>query len=131
MASIEAVARENGHVIEALGNAGVAVFPADDDYTALWQGLAGARPTLTFALGESQRRADVTCEAEWDHDHWAMMLHTPAGAATLQLRAAGWHNVKNALAASAQAVAAGCPLDAIRRGLEGFAPVKGLSLIHI
>jgi UDP-N-acetylmuramoyl-tripeptide--D-alanyl-D-alanine ligase len=126
MASIEAVARENGSVIEALGNAGVAVFPADDDYAALWQGLAGTRPTLTFAL---QGRADVTCEAEWDHDHWAVMLHTPAGAATLQLRAAGWHNVKNALAATACALAAGCPLDAIRRGLEGFAPVKGRSQV--
>ena len=133
MASIEAVARENGSVIEALGNAGVAVFPADDDYTALWHGLAGSRPTLTFALEEphraSPRRADVTCEAEWDHDHWAVMLHTPAGAATLQLRAAGWHNVKNALAATACALAAGCPLDAIRRGLEGFAPVKGRSQV--
>jgi len=129
MASIEAVARENGHVIEALGTSGVAVFPADDDYTALWRGLAGSRPTLTFALGDSPSRADVTCEAEWDHDHWAVMLHTPAGAATLQLRAAGWHNVKNALAATACALAAGCPLDAIRRGLEGFAPVKGRSQV--
>ncbi|HKX40047.1 MAG TPA: UDP-N-acetylmuramoyl-tripeptide--D-alanyl-D-alanine ligase [Burkholderiaceae bacterium] len=126
MASVEAVARENGSVIEALAPAGVAVFPADDEFAALWHGLAGTRPTLTFAL---QGRADVTCHAEWDHDHWAILLQTPAGSATLQLRAAGWHNVKNALAAAACALAAGCPLDAIRRGLDAFAPVKGRSQI--
>jgi UDP-N-acetylmuramoyl-tripeptide--D-alanyl-D-alanine ligase len=57
------------------------------------------------------------------------MLTTPAGSATLQLHVAGWHNVKNALAATACALAAGCPLDAIGRGLESFAPVKGRSQV--
>jgi len=126
MASVEAVARENGTVIEALGPSGVAVFPADDAYTAVWQSLAGSRPTLTFALAG---HADLTCHAEWDHDHWALMMHTPAGSATLQLRAAGWHNVKNALASAACALAAGVPLESIRRGLEAFQPVKGRSQV--
>jgi UDP-N-acetylmuramoyl-tripeptide--D-alanyl-D-alanine ligase len=126
MASVEAVARENGSVIEALGGSGVAVFPADDAFAALWHGMAGARPTLTFAL---QGQADVTCHAEWDRDHWAILVQTPAGSITLELHAAGWHNVKNALAAIACALAAGCPLDAIQRGLEAFAPVKGRSQI--
>ena len=34
MASVEAVARENGAVIDALGADGVAVFPADDAHRA-------------------------------------------------------------------------------------------------
>jgi UDP-N-acetylmuramyl pentapeptide synthase len=42
MAGVEAVAQENGAVIQALA-AGVAVFPADDAYTPLWRELAGAR----------------------------------------------------------------------------------------
>ncbi|MDH5540762.1 MAG: UDP-N-acetylmuramoylalanyl-D-glutamyl-2, 6-diaminopimelate--D-alanyl-D-alanine ligase, partial [Rhizobacter sp.] len=42
---------------------------------------------------------------------------------------AGLHNVKNALAAVACALAAGCPLSAIERGLEAFVPVKGRSEI--
>ncbi len=124
MAGVEAVARENGTVIEALGPAGTAVFPADDAHAALWHALAGRRPMLTFAL---QGAADVTGLAAWDADHWALMLQTPAGAATLQLRVAGEHNVRNALAATAGALAAGCPLEAIVRGLEAFAPVKGRS----
>ncbi len=126
MASVEAVARENGSVIEALGPTGVAVFPADDAHAPLWHALAGQRPTLTFAL---QGPADVNCHAEWNADHWALMLHTPAGTSTLRLNVAGWHNVKNALAAAACALAAGCPLEAIARGLENFAPVKGRSQV--
>jgi UDP-N-acetylmuramoyl-tripeptide--D-alanyl-D-alanine ligase len=124
MASVEAVARENGTVIEALGPTGTAVFPADDAHAPVWHGLAGSRPMLTFAL---RGAADVTGLAAWAVDHWSLMLQTPAGAATVQLHIAGEHNVRNALAATACALAAGCPLGAIVRGLEGFAPVKGRS----
>jgi UDP-N-acetylmuramoyl-tripeptide--D-alanyl-D-alanine ligase len=37
--------------------------------------------------------------------------------------------VKNALAAAACALAAGCPLEEVTRGLEAFAPVKGRSQV--
>jgi len=124
MTSVEAVARENGAAIEALGPAGTAVFPADDAYAPLWRQMAGTRPQLTFAL---QGDADVTADAMWLDDHWALTLHTPAGAVSLALRMAGAHNAKNALAAATCALAAGAPLDAIRRGLEAFEPVKGRS----
>ena len=50
MASVEAVARENGSVIQALGTGGTAVFPADDAYAPLWRALAGERQVLTFAI---------------------------------------------------------------------------------
>ena len=124
MAGVEAVALENGAVIEALGAAGVAVFPADDTYTPLWRRLAGARPQLTFALDSA---ADVRADATWHDDHWQLDLHTPQGRAAVALRTAGAHNAKNALAAAACALAAGAPLDAVRRGLEAFEPVKGRS----
>jgi UDP-N-acetylmuramoyl-tripeptide--D-alanyl-D-alanine ligase len=124
MASVEAVARENGAVISALGPAGVAVFPADDDFTSVWRELAGTRPQLTFAL---EGDADVTSDARWMGDHWAMTLRTPGGTCDLRLRIAGLHNVKNALAVTACALAAGAPLEAVVRGLEAFEPVKGRS----
>jgi UDP-N-acetylmuramoyl-tripeptide--D-alanyl-D-alanine ligase len=128
MASVEAVARENGAAITALGPAGTAVYPADDAHAPVWHDLAGARPQLTFAL---QGAADVTTDALWVSDefgdHWALVLHTPAGAASLSLRLPGRHNVRNALAAATCALAAGAPLDAIKRGLEAFQPVKGRS----
>ena len=124
MASVEAVARENGAAIEALGAAGTAVFPADDAHAAVWRTLVGARRTITFAL---DAHADVTTSAEWHGHHWILALHTPAGSAEATLRMPGLHNVRNALAATASALAAGAPLDAVVRGLSSFAAVRGRS----
>jgi UDP-N-acetylmuramoyl-tripeptide--D-alanyl-D-alanine ligase len=127
MATVEAAARENGAVIRALGPSGIAVFPADDEFTPLWRQLAGARSVWTFAL---QGNADVHADALWHGDHWALQLHTRAGEARATLRMAGEHNLKNALAATACALAAGVPLEAVVRGLAAFEPVKGRSRLH-
>jgi UDP-N-acetylmuramoyl-tripeptide--D-alanyl-D-alanine ligase len=127
MHSVDAVARENGSVIAALPADGVAVFPADDAYSALWRELAGTRRTLSFALAEAGTEADCVADAAWAGDHWAAHFRTPAGHIELTLAVAGRHNVKNALAACACALAAGCPLEAVQRGLSGFAAVKGRS----
>jgi UDP-N-acetylmuramoyl-tripeptide--D-alanyl-D-alanine ligase len=56
-----------------------------------------------------------------------LRVHTPAGAAEFALHAPGAHNLHNALAAVTAALAAGAPLDAIVRGIEGFRPVSGRS----
>ncbi|MGC3946743.1 MAG: Mur ligase family protein [Chryseolinea sp.] len=122
MATVEAVARENGAVLEALAPSGCAVFPADDACAPIWFEMAGARPHLTFALhGE----ADVTGEAQWQGTHWALELHTPAGTVPVVLQMAGEHNVRNALAAAASALGAGAPLSAIQQGLEAFRAGEG------
>jgi UDP-N-acetylmuramoyl-tripeptide--D-alanyl-D-alanine ligase len=54
-----------------------------------------------------------------------LRANTPAGAFEATLQVLGAHNARNALAATAAALAAGVPLDAIRRGLEAFSPVNG------
>ena len=124
MGTVEAVAMENGAVIDALGPAGVAVFPADDDYTSVWANAAGRRATFTFALSG---QADVTAAAHWDGTAWQAVAKTPLGSAAFKLHMAGLHNVKNALAAATCALAAGVPLDCIAAGLSAFEPVKGRS----
>lgn len=124
MATVEAVARENGSVFQSLDAAGTAVFPADDDYTPLWRELVGARKVLTFSLSGS---ADVTGRAQWEGGSWKVAAATPAGNTDFSLHIAGRHNVKNALAATACALAAGVPLAAISAGLSAFVPVKGRS----
>ncbi len=124
MATVEAVARENGAVIEALGGSGCAVFPAEDACAPIWLELAGPRPHLSFAL---RGEADVTGRAQWMGAHWALEIHTPAGTVPVALHMAGEHNLRNALAAAACALAAGAPLAAIARGLESFRAVKGRS----
>jgi UDP-N-acetylmuramoyl-tripeptide--D-alanyl-D-alanine ligase len=140
MAGVEAVARENAAVIEALPASGTAVFPAADAFAPLWRSLAGARRVLTFGLegeaGEAHDVADVRAHAEpfagdpagsADAPAWALVLHTPAGRAHTRLHAGGVHNVRNAAAAAAGALAAGLPLRAVEQGLEAFRPVPGRS----
>ncbi|MFN5348475.1 MAG: UDP-N-acetylmuramoyl-tripeptide--D-alanyl-D-alanine ligase [Polaromonas sp.] len=124
MGTVEAVAHENAAVIESLGPDGVAVFPADDDYSALWMNKAGNRSMLTFALAGD---ADVTADAHWMGAGWQVTAKTPRGPLAFTLAVAGRHNVKNALAATACALAAGVPLECISSGLSGFEPVKGRS----
>ena len=124
MATVQAVARENGAVMASLAVAGIAVFPADDDYSALWRALAGARQVVTFALSGS---AEVTASARWSGDCWQVEAQTPSGPIDFSLHIAGRHNVKNALAAVACALAAGVPTSFIAAGLSTFVPVKGRS----
>jgi len=126
MASVEAVALENGQVIQALAADGVAVFPSDDTYTPLWRKLAAQRRVLTFS--DTDPGADVTAvSAEWQGGAWELRFNSSAGEAGVRLRIAGRHNVRNALAATACALAAGVPLEAVARGLDAFEPVGGRS----
>ena len=103
MHSVQAVAEENGAVLSALAPSSVAVFPGDDTYTALWQGLAGARRCITFGL-------DDTCAVTCSHHATAFgsellvvvrLNGQQAHQFPVRLAAAGLHNVRNALAAIA------------------------------
>jgi UDP-N-acetylmuramoyl-tripeptide--D-alanyl-D-alanine ligase len=128
MATVDAVAQENGSVIAALPADGVAVFPAQAAYSPLWAGLAGARPVLRFDSDPANAAVDVRCtDATWSGTAWQVAAQTPAGPLQYRLHIAGRHNVTNSLAAVACACAAGVPLAAIAQGLAAFEPVKGRS----
>ncbi|WP_313167758.1 UDP-N-acetylmuramoyl-tripeptide--D-alanyl-D-alanine ligase [Massilia oculi] len=121
MHTVEAVARENGSVLQALPGDGVAVFPGDDTYTELWRGLAKCQ-VMTFGLSE-------TCDVRATHTAGdfgsELRVSAPGAQFRIKLAAAGEHNVRNALAAIACALGAGIDQAAIVRGLESFAPVGG------
>lgn len=127
MATVEAVARENGAVIRHLPADGIAVFPAGDAFTALWREEAGARRVVTFGLG-----GDADVGASYQVGPFGSTLQVTVKGSTLaaasfklELAAVGEHNVRNALAATACALGAGIPVEAVVRGLEAFAPVNG------
>ena len=124
MATVEAVARENAEVIRALPAHGVAVFPAFDAYTPLWRELAGKRQTLTFGFEAGDVQAH---DIAWTDGAWQFTLVASAQALPCRLNIAGRHNILNALAATACALAAGMKLADIVKGLESFEPVKGRS----
>jgi UDP-N-acetylmuramoyl-tripeptide--D-alanyl-D-alanine ligase len=130
MATVEAVARENGSVFAALGPTGVAVFPAGEAFTPLWKELAGVRPCMTFGEpgGAFAPASDIVLAGtEWQEGLWQASVQTPAGPVAYRLHIAGRHNVRNSLAAVTCALAAGVPLARIAEGLEAFEPVKGRS----
>ncbi|MDB5796156.1 MAG: murF, partial [Paucimonas sp.] len=109
----------------ALPPSGVAVFPADDTYTPLWRSLAkasGKRKMLSFGLTDE---ASVSCSWKPAGFGSEMTVRVKEHSFTVQLQAAGVHNVRNALAAIACALAIGVHRKAIVRGLESFAPVSG------
>jgi len=132
MGSVDAVARENGSVIAALPVDGAAVFPADDAYAPLWQGLAAGRHSWTFS---DVAEADVRLEdAVWDGGAWALRMRTPLGVVATRAAVAGRHNLRNALAATACSLAAGVSRQAVAQGLADFLPVKGRSravVLHV
>ncbi|PUE29952.1 UDP-N-acetylmuramoyl-tripeptide--D-alanyl-D-alanine ligase [Limnohabitans sp. Jir72] len=124
MGTVEAVARENGAVLQALADEGVAVYPADDLYTPIWTDLAALRTCRTFAL----QGADVSAtDLLWISGAWQFTLKTKEGIAPVRLHIAGRHNVKNALAGAACALTAGVELASVVQGLQVFQPVKGRS----
>ncbi len=130
MHTVQAVAQENGTVISALPATGTAVFPADDDYTDIWQSLVGQRAVSAFALEDTS--AGVHCvSAHWDAGAWQVHACAPGVDLHYHLAIAGRHNVKNSLAAIACALAAGVSTTAIVQGLEAFVPVKGRSRAQV
>lgn len=123
MHSVQAVAAENGAVIQSLPNDGTAVFPGDDEFTAMWLQLAGSRPVLRFGFDPGfQVHAD---HIHAEREHTQFVLNTQHGSVQVSLRAPGLHNLRNAMAAAACALAAGVELDAVRDGLQAFNPVAG------
>jgi UDP-N-acetylmuramoyl-tripeptide--D-alanyl-D-alanine ligase len=122
MAGVEATARENGATIAVLPPEGIAVFPADDACAGIWRSLAGTRRVLDFA-----RRgfAVVTAQYELDAQGSRIAIATPAGVIDTTLTVPGEHNVHNALAATAAALALDVPPAVIGAALTTFAPVRG------
>jgi UDP-N-acetylmuramoyl-tripeptide--D-alanyl-D-alanine ligase len=123
MGSLLGIAETKGAIYEALPDDGIAVINADDAFAPWFHALLGARRCFRFGI---ENDADVRASRVLaGADGSQFLLHTPAGQAEIALPLPGLHNVRNALAASALALASGAPLDAIVTGLREAQPVAG------
>jgi UDP-N-acetylmuramoyl-tripeptide--D-alanyl-D-alanine ligase len=120
--SVEAIARAKGEIFEGLKPGGTAVINADDDHAGLWRSLAGDRRVVEFGI---ERPAAVSARYRLRWLESEIVVKLPGGEARAVLKAPGVHNVRNALAASAAAVALRVPAPAIEQGLARFAGIKG------
>ena len=111
MRNVAEVAREHGAVFAALRPGGTAVVNADDEFADFWRGLLAGRRMRDFGL---DKPAQVSGRHRFTHFGSEIELH-----------ADGRHNVLNACAAAACALAAGADLGAVARGLAAFRPVGG------
>ena len=123
LGSVEGVAETKGALYQALPADGVAIINADDAFAAFFAGLVGTRRVLHFGLtqpAEVSARDIVPAEDASD-----FVLVTPLGETPLRLPLPGRHNVLNALAAAAVALALDVPLATIVAGLAGASGVAG------
>ncbi|MBI3937918.1 MAG: UDP-N-acetylmuramoyl-tripeptide--D-alanyl-D-alanine ligase [Betaproteobacteria bacterium] len=122
LGSLETAARAKGEIFEGLQPSGAAVINADDRFAPLWRRLAGDRRRVEFGL---EAPAQVSARYKLGDLQSEIVVNMPHGEARALLQAPGLHNVRNALAASAAAVALAAPAAAIARGLAHFRGVKG------
>ncbi|AZA08924.1 UDP-N-acetylmuramoyl-tripeptide--D-alanyl-D-alanine ligase [Corynebacterium pseudopelargi] len=102
------IAKAKGELVEALPADGVAVLNADDPLVAAMASRTKAK-VCTFGTADNAtvRASDIRLNAQAQP---AFHLHTPEGEAEIQLNVSGEHQVWNALAAIAAALAAGVEL---------------------
>ena len=122
LGSEEAIARAKGEIFEGLSSQGVAVINADDAHATLWQKLLNKNKCLRFCIEQS---ADISARYTLSAAASEMMITAPTGRVIVTLNAPGLHNVRNALAACAAAVALNVPLAVIQSGLSRYSGFKG------
>jgi|KBSMisStaDraftv2_1062788.scaffolds.fasta_scaffold09497_6 UDP-N-acetylmuramoyl-tripeptide--D-alanyl-D-alanine ligase len=130
MTSVKEVAAEHADAILALRPRGTAVINAGDAHADTWRAAARTAGAAVVDFGFHDW-CDVSARCTLRADGSDIELRTYAGNARVELHVPGRHMASNALAATAGALAARLPLEAIVRGLATFRPVSGrLSALH-
>lgn len=119
METVDAVAHEHTDAIASLPADGIAVFPADTVFSADWRKKANRRRSIDFALNGPAEVSGTLLE------DGTLEIKTSDGVINVRLSVLGEHNLRNALAATAVALAAKIDLSDIRLGLESFQAVNG------
>jgi UDP-N-acetylmuramoyl-tripeptide--D-alanyl-D-alanine ligase len=118
------VARAKGEIYSGLPEHGLAIVPRDTEFFPYWQQRLQERPMQSFGLtpDADYYPTDIILNAQGCA---GFTLHCPQGQIFIQLVLPGRHNVLNALAAAAVAIAAGASLMDVQLGLAAMQPVKG------
>lgn len=122
--SLEGVAKAKGEIYTGLPLNGIAIMNADNNDWLNWKSVIGDRKTWRFSPNAAN--SDFTATNIHVTSHGTeFTLQTPTGDVDVLLPLPGRHNIANALAASALAMAVGAPLSAIKTGLANLTAVPG------
>jgi UDP-N-acetylmuramoyl-tripeptide--D-alanyl-D-alanine ligase len=132
------VARAKGEIFSGVADGGIAIMQHDSEFTEYWRNRCKELKILSFssdfkAGAEADKVNDKTHTADIRAENISL---NPQGCAQftllyrneqvgVQLTLPGKHNVANALAAAAAAVAVGATLSDVQLGLAQMAGVKG------
>ncbi|MCH7339045.1 UDP-N-acetylmuramoyl-tripeptide--D-alanyl-D-alanine ligase [Acinetobacter higginsii] len=117
----EGICRAKSEIYAHILPQGTAIVPAQDDFSETIRENAQTHSMLSFGEGGDIFATDIQL-----HPQSAQFnLHTPQGIRAVNLPFAGAHNVQNAAAATAFALAIGIALDDIVQGLEQAQGAKG------
>ncbi len=117
----EGICRAKSEIYAHILPEGTAIVPANDDYATSIGECAQKHPILSFGEGGDIFVTEVELHPQFSQ----FRLHTPQGVRAVNLPFAGAHNVENAAAATAFALAIGIELDDIVHGLEHAQGAKG------
>lgn len=121
--SIKGVAEGKGEILRGEPRPRCAVLNAEDDFYDYWRSFAADIDVLSFGLLDS---ADVfATDIVSSKSSTSFTLHVPDSVIDVDLPLVGTHNVRNACAAAAVAVALGVSVAHIKAGLESLQPVAG------
>lgn len=120
--SMQGVAEAKGEIFSGLNEAGFAVINQDDKYADYWLSLCKDYKVIKFGLSAD---ADVSADVLPENYDGRFILKSHVGEIEIKLNVLGFHNLKNALAASAASLALNIDLKFIKTGLEKFSGVKG------
>jgi UDP-N-acetylmuramoyl-tripeptide--D-alanyl-D-alanine ligase len=125
--SMDLVAQAKGELFNHLKSGGTAVLNADDRYFDTLKKKFNGR-VLSFGI---DTRCDVRAsDIRQEKDFTDLTIRSDESKVDVRLRAVGKHNVYNALAAAAAALAVGMSLDAVKNGLDDFVPTAMRSEIR-
>ncbi|QFY42032.1 UDP-N-acetylmuramoyl-tripeptide--D-alanyl-D-alanine ligase [Candidatus Methylospira mobilis] len=123
------VAAAKGELLGELGERGVAVLNADDEYITLWRKQAAARKIITFGFSADADVRGMSESVQVSVDRNEFRTHCRyryrEHSRNLTLSLAGRHNVVNALAATAACLALDVSLEQIEQALRELKPVHG------
>ncbi len=122
--SLEGVAKAKGEIYTGLPVNGIAIMNADNNDWLNWQSVIGDRKTWRFSPNAANSDFNATNVHVTSHGT-EFTLQTPTGDVEVLLPLPGRHNIANALAATALAMAVGAPLSAIKAGLANLKAVPG------
>nr|WP_298410047.1 UDP-N-acetylmuramoyl-tripeptide--D-alanyl-D-alanine ligase [uncultured Halomonas sp.] len=119
------IAQAKGEILSGLDENGIAILNRDDVFYPFWHQLAGSHEIIDFGLSQQARvqGTNLFCDESGHYSFTLMYDGVLLGRVRLSLL--GLHNVRNALAAAAAALAMGMPAQDVVMGLDELEALPG------